>query len=105
MTWTAHSTTLRSHYPRGANAEGVIDEIDALLARYGGLGAYTRADQLSHRFLSEEFRQLESMATVYPTIFLGVAAFLLNVVFSRLFQTEREQIATLIERRWAEYEL
>ncbi len=79
----------------GASAEGVIDEIDALLARYGGLGAYTRADQLSHRFLSEEFRQLESMATVYPTIFLGVAAFLLNVVFSRLFQTEREQIATL----------
>lgn len=79
----------------GASAETVVDEMDALLARYGGLGAYTRENQLSHRFLSEEFRQLESMATVYPTIFLGVAAFLLNVVFSRLFQTEREQIATL----------
>ncbi|MDA0207629.1 MAG: ABC transporter permease [Acidobacteria bacterium] len=79
----------------GANAAEVIDQLDAILARYGGRGSYARADQLSHRFLSEEFRQLESMATVYPTIFLGVAAFLLNVVFSRLFQTEREQIATL----------
>jgi putative ABC transport system permease protein len=79
----------------GAEAAEVIDRLDAILARYGGRGAYARADQLSHRYLSEEFRQLESMATVYPTIFLGVAAFLLNVVFSRLFQTEREQIATL----------
>ena len=78
-----------------ANAAEVIDRMDAVLARYGGRGAYARADQVSHRYLTEEFRQLESLATVFPTIFLGVAAFLLNVVFSRLFQTEREQIATL----------
>lgn len=83
--------TLTAH----ANEEDVIDRLDSLLARYGGQGAYSRKDQLSHRFLSEEFRQLESMATIYPTIFLSVAAFLLNVVFSRLFQTERGQIATL----------
>ncbi len=79
----------------GANSDDVIDRLDAILARYGGLGAYARKDQLSHRYLHEEFRQLQSMATVYPTIFLAVAAFLLNVVFNRLFQTEREQIATL----------
>lgn len=79
----------------GAEPEDVIDRLDALLARYGGLGAYTREDQLSHRYLHEEFRQLESMATIFPLIFMSVAAFLLNVVFHRLFQTEREQIATL----------
>ena len=73
----------------------MLDRLAELLERYGGLGAYLREDQLSHRFLSEEFRQLETMATFYPVIFLGVAAFLLNVVFNRLFQTEREQIATL----------
>ncbi len=78
-----------------ANTAEVIDRMDDILARYGGRGAYARADQVSHRFLTEEFRQLESLATIFPTIFLGVAAFLLNVVFSRLFQTEREQIATL----------
>ncbi|HEY8506372.1 MAG TPA: FtsX-like permease family protein, partial [Gemmataceae bacterium] len=35
------------------------------------------------------------MAAVAPLIFLGVAAFLLNVVLSRLVQTQREQIAAL----------
>ncbi len=79
----------------GAKEEEVIDRVDDLLARYGGLGAFGRMDQVSHRFLYEEFRQLEQMATVYPIIFLGVAAFLLNVVISRLIRTEREQIATL----------
>lgn len=79
----------------GANTAEIIDRMDDILGRYGGRGSYARADQVSHRYLTEEFRQLESLATVFPTIFLGVAAFLLNVVFSRLFQTEREQIATL----------
>jgi putative ABC transport system permease protein len=78
-----------------ANAADVIDRVDAVLARYGGLGAYARKDQFSHRYLSEEFRQLQAMATVFPVIFLSVAAFLLNVFFSRLIQTQREEVATL----------
>ena len=76
-------------------AQRVQDELDGLLRRYGGLGSYERQDQTSHRYLSEEFRQLEQMATIYPVIFLGVAAFLLNVVISRLVSTQREEIATL----------
>ena len=79
----------------GAQTEDVLGAIDGVLARYGGLGAYARKDHPSHRYLSEEFRQLESMATFFPVIFLSVAAFLLNVVLSRLIQTQREQIATL----------
>jgi putative ABC transport system permease protein len=80
---------------RGASARDVIDRLDLVLARYGGLGAYDREDQFSHRFITEELRGLETMATVFPLIFLGVAAFLLNVVISRLIATEREQIGTL----------
>jgi putative ABC transport system permease protein len=79
----------------GSRIEEVIDRLDDLLKRYGGLGAYGRKDQVSHRYLFEEFRQLEQMATIYPVIFLAVTAFLLNVVISRLVRTEREQIATL----------
>lgn len=73
----------------------VIDRLDTLLQPYGGLGAYGRQDQLSHRLLDEEFRQLEKMAIIFPIIFLGVAAFLLNVVVSRIVGTQREQIAIL----------
>ena len=80
---------------KDANPEDVIEKIDKLLEPYGGLGAYSRKDQISHKFLSEEFRQLGEMATIYPVIFLGVAAFLLNVVISRLISTQREEAAVL----------
>ncbi len=79
----------------GARLEDVLDRLDDLLERYGGLGAYGRRDQQSHRYLSEEFRMLEQMARIFPMIFLGVAAFLLNVVVSRLIATQREQAAIL----------
>lgn len=79
----------------GAREEEVIEQLDLVLDRYGGLGAIGRDDQLSHRFLSEEFRQLRLMATLFPVIFLSVASFLINVVISRLVRTQREQVATL----------
>ena len=80
---------------RGAVEQDVIARVDELLRPYGGLGAYGRKDQVSHKYLSEEFRQLTSMATIFPAIFLGVAAFLLNVVSTRLMATQRGQIAIL----------
>ena len=80
---------------RGANGEDVIDRLNELLKPYGGTGAFARKDQLSHRFLSEELKQQETIGTLFPLIFLGVAAFLLNVVVSRLISLEREQIAGL----------
>lgn len=80
---------------KGVNAEDVIDRLDTLLDTYGGTGAYSREDQYSNRFLSEEFKQQQTIATIFPFIFFSVAAFLLNVVISRLISLEREQIAGL----------
>jgi len=80
---------------RGASEQDVIARLDDLLRPYGGLGAIGRADQMSHRYLSEEFRQLAQMAFLYPLIFMSVALFLLNVVLGRLIGTQREQIAAL----------
>ncbi len=79
----------------GAESRDVITRLDSLLSWYGGLGAYGRRDQLSHRFLSEEFRQLETSSTIFPTIFIGVATFLLYVIINRTVSTQREQIAAL----------
>ena len=79
----------------GANEQDVIDRLDEILKPYGGIGAIARKDQLSNRFLSEELKQQETIATIFPVIFFGVAAFLLNVVISRLISLEREQIAAL----------
>ncbi len=81
-------------YPE-ANVNDVLIALDHIVERYGGFGAYARKDQISHRLLTEEFRQLQRSSEIFPTIFICVAAFLLNVVMSRTINTQREQIAAL----------
>ncbi|MFB2769461.1 ABC transporter permease [Pelatocladus sp. BLCC-F211] len=80
---------------RGAVEADVIFHLDKLLEKYGGFGAYGRKDQLSNRFLSEEITQLQGTATIVPSIFLGIAAFLLHILLSRIIATQRDQIAVL----------
>ena len=80
--------------PGGTEVE-VLASIDRLIEPYGGLGAVGRSKQTSNYFLEGELSQLEQMATVVPFIFLGVAAFLVNVVLSRLVHLQRPEIAAL----------
>jgi putative ABC transport system permease protein len=79
----------------GANARDVCRELDRELDRYGGLGAFGREYQTSHRYLTNELRELRNMARVAPIVFLAVTAILMHLVVSRLIGTQREQIATL----------
>ncbi|WP_220456445.1 ABC transporter permease [Rugamonas brunnea] len=79
----------------GASAPATIDALDRLLTPYGGYGAIGRADQMSNRMLSQEIGQQRTMANVFPTIFLAVAAFLLHVVLSRQVAAQRPEIAAL----------
>lgn len=78
-----------------ADTEQIITDLDRLLDNYGGFGAYQRSEQLSHRFVSNEIKQQEVFGTAIPAIFLGVTAFLLHLVLSRLVGTQRDQIAVL----------
>lgn len=73
----------------------IIEKLDDLLKPYGGLGAYDRDLQVSHHFLSEEFKQLDEMGSTFSFIFLGVSLFLLNMVVGRIIASQREIIATL----------
>ena len=79
----------------GAREPEVIFRLDRLLEPYGGLGAYGRHDQISHRFLSDEITSLRATAVFMPIVFLGIAAFLLNLLLARLISTQRDQIAVL----------
>ena len=79
----------------GASERAVVDKLSAQLSRYGGREAHGRNDQASHSMLDNEIKEQRVLGTVLPSIFLGVAAFLLNVVVSRLVATQREQIAAL----------
>jgi putative ABC transport system permease protein len=79
----------------GTRPEAVIQPMDQLLARYGGIGAIARADQLSNWFLINEIDQLETLARILPTIFLVVAAFLTNMVLARIIAMERSEIGLM----------
>ncbi|HQI71822.1 MAG TPA: FtsX-like permease family protein [Smithella sp.] len=90
----AFNDVVLSLYPEARESD-VIRDLDAILGSYGGYGAYSRKDQMSHRLLSEEMKQLRTSSRIYPVIFICVAAFLLNIVMSRIINTQREQIAIL----------
>lgn len=79
----------------GASDAAVRAGLDRLLAPYGGDGAVDRAHQGSNRILSDELNQLGAIAGMVPLIFLGVAAFLINMVLGRLVALQRPTIATL----------
>lgn len=79
----------------GAPEAEVIRQLDQLLDRYGGSGAYGREDHLSHAFLDSDLAQLEALALVIPPVFLLVSVFLVYVVLGRLIRTEREQIGLM----------
>jgi len=80
---------------RGADEADVIARVDDVLARYGGVGAYGRDDHVSHRFVTDEIQETSVTSVLIPAIFLGVTAFLLHVVITRLVGTQRDQIAVL----------
>jgi putative ABC transport system permease protein len=73
----------------------VMAGIDRLLAGYGGFGTIDRDRQASNAALRGELAQLDVLTRIMPSVFLGVAAFLINVVLMRLVQLQRSQIAAL----------
>ncbi len=79
----------------GASQPDVMARITTVLAPFGAGQAQGREDHPSHAMLDAEIKEQQVLGTVLPTIFLGVAAFLLHVVVSRLVATQREQIAAL----------
>ena len=87
--------TLSLTLERGASEADVIRKLDALLAPYGGTGAYGREDHLSNAFLDNELMQLDAMTKVIPPVFLVVSTFLVYIVLGRMIRTEREQIGLI----------
>lgn len=79
----------------GVAPAAVIAALDDELARFGTLGAYDRARHASHQFVTSEIREARTFAFVLPAIFLGVAAFLVNLVLGRVVQQQRDQVGTL----------
>ena len=80
---------------RGASATDTIAALDRLTEPYGGRGAIPRSLQVSEWTLENELGQLQTFGLLIPFIFLGVAAFILNVALARALALQRQQIAAL----------
>jgi putative ABC transport system permease protein len=99
--WMSESAIAAAFQMEGAFNDAVLrlepgaDERAVLVALDGGLGAYGRELQISDSILDGELAQIEAMVIVLPGVFLAVAAFLLNVVFSRMVTLQRGQIAVI----------
>jgi putative ABC transport system permease protein len=79
----------------GASEADVRDSVDRLLGPYGGDGAVGRDAQISNRIVTSELGQLQGIAGMVPLVFLGVAAFLINMVLGRVVTIQRPEIASL----------
>lgn len=73
----------------------IREEIDRLLAPYGTAGSYLRKDQISDRLLENEIVEQRTLAILFPTVFLSIAALQTQSALARLIGLERLQIATL----------
>lgn len=77
------------------NSQSLLKKIDKKLDSYGVFSTTPRKLQFSHLTLTAEMGGLQSMATMLPIIFLGVAALILNVLMIRLAQQQRTIVGTL----------
>ncbi|MGD9723258.1 MAG: ABC transporter permease [Pirellulales bacterium] len=75
--------------------QDLLRRMESLLEPYGVVTAYAQRTQLSNQFLSDEIRGLGVFSTIMPSIFLAVAALVLNVLMVRLVDQQRVMIGTL----------
>jgi putative ABC transport system permease protein len=79
----------------GTDHRSVMAEIDRILSPYGGLVAYDHKDHISAKQIDDRIRVLRGFSVAFPTVFLGIAAFMTSTVLTRLIRLQREQIAQL----------
>jgi putative ABC transport system permease protein len=88
-------TSLLVRTTRDANQDMVLEQVDYLLARYGGQAAHGRRDQFSHAFLNHGLDMLHSMSLTLPPVFFAIAFFLTYMTLGRIILLERSQIGLL----------
>ena len=73
----------------------VLRQIETRLDSYGVAATTPQWRQSSHWFLNNELRQLRISVTIMPSIFLTVAALILNVLMMRVAEHQRTIVGVL----------
>lgn len=93
MTDAFNSLALTLRHP--SKADEVKGQVDWITRNYGVRAAYGRDRLISARFVDQEIDQQRASAIITPLVFLGITAFLIHVIFGRLLNLQRPEIATL----------
>ncbi len=75
--------------------EELLDKLESRLSSYGVFSTTPLKDQLSNRFLSEELEGIATFTNILPTIFLAVAALVLNIMMTRWTEQQRTIVGVL----------
>ena len=84
-----------AHDTSRAALDRTLDVIEDTLDLYGVTNTTPIQESQSPRFLADELKGLRVSATVTPSLFLGVAALVLNILLGRLAVQQRTVIGTL----------
>ena len=85
--------------------ERLVRDIETRLVSRGVRPIVRREDQSSNRLISDEIREQQVVAIFFPLIFLGVSAFLIHVMTTRLLALHRAQIGTLKSMGYQDLEI
>jgi len=78
-----------------ADEDEVIKNIEEKLDNYGLISTVKRKDQPSNLMISNELKQLENTAVIFPLLFLGVSAIIIYIVLKRIIENQRSKIGLL----------
>lgn len=76
--------------------EEVKNILEDMLKNYGLIDIVERENQVSNKMLESELTQLESMAFLFPVLFLLVASIVIYMLLLRMVENQRRQIGVLM---------
>ena len=90
---------------RAAGGAAAVEEMGDGLAEFGVFSSITRERQFSSMTLDSELEGLRKMAFIFPSVFLFVAALVLNVLMGRLAEGQRTTLGTFKALGYTDAEL
>lgn len=105
LNMTGEINQLLVQFEAGAEQNIAIEAIKEVLRPYGLLASFPRSDQLSNAVIDGELKELSSVATVLPLIFLAIAASVQFIILSRMINNQRSQIGLMKGLGYHDYEI
>ncbi|WP_141228373.1 ABC transporter permease [Anaeromicrobium sediminis] len=83
----------------------IKDILEDKLDKFGLKRITERKNQLSHKMVSDEIKQLKKTSNTVPVIFLGISALIISVIIGRMVAQDRMTIGILKSMGFSNYDV